>query len=83
MRSLLLVYVTLVVPIFFGPYYSYVRDDVKSFAFALFLVIVVRSRAQTPLKNKLKTKSNISPLPLRSSWSSWCVLRQSEGKAKR
>ena len=42
-RSLLVVYVTLVVPIFFGPYYSYVRDDVGSFAYALFLVVVVRS----------------------------------------
>ena len=42
-RALLHVYIMLIEPLFFGPYYAFVRDDVHSFAFALFLVIVVRT----------------------------------------
>ena len=40
-RALLLVYIMLIEPLFFGPYYAFVRQDVSSFAFALFFAIVV------------------------------------------
>ena len=61
MRSLLLVYVTLVVPIFFGPYYSFVRDDVHSFAFALFLVIVVRASCSLPCQACFWVLASLGP----------------------
>ena len=41
LRSLFLVYVVLIIPLFFGPYYAYIRNPDVSFTFAVFLAIVV------------------------------------------
>ena len=39
---MLLVYTVVIIPLFFGPYYAYIRTPDVSFTFALFLAIVVR-----------------------------------------
>lgn len=42
LRSMLLVYVVIIIPLFFGPYYAYIQTSPNmSFTFALFLAIVV------------------------------------------
>lgn len=39
---MLLVYVVVIIPLFFGPYYAFIRSPTVGFTFALFLAIVVR-----------------------------------------
>ena len=42
LRTLLLVYIVLILPLFFAPYYAFIRSQTVSFTFALFLAMVVR-----------------------------------------
>lgn len=42
-RAAARVYIILLVPLFYGPYYAQVRQESDSFAFALFFAIIVSS----------------------------------------
>ena len=44
LRSLARFYMVVIIPLFFGPYYSELRQQADSFAFPLFLAIVVSMR---------------------------------------
>ena len=41
LRGLLLVYVVIILPLFFAPYYAFIRDQGVTFTFALFFAMVV------------------------------------------
>lgn len=42
LRALLMVCVVLIIPLFFAPYYAFIRSENLSFTFALFFAMVVR-----------------------------------------